>query len=143
MQKKISIIIFILILLLCFPPKVYANQLHTIFYYDIKNSRTKLMQEEINFHGDFSRQQITFIIFDNLINSKRMFIPKNSRLISIQIKDKNLILNLSNEIKNYGGSYYEQHLLNQIKLTAQNLQFDSLTILIDGQKQYLPEGTIF
>ena len=54
-----------------------------------------------------------------------------------------LILNISNQIKNYGGSYFERHLVNQIKMTADDLNIQSLKILIDGENEYLSEGTIF
>ncbi len=140
MRKKIYIVILILILLLCFPPKVFADQTNTIFYYDLQNGQTKLFHEQLNFHGDFLNSQIAFIIFDNLFCQQKMFIPQGSHLISVKIENETLILNLSSQIKNYGGSYFEQHLLTQIKLTAQNLNFDHFTILIDNQKQYLPEG---
>ena len=140
MRKKIYIVILILILLLCFPPKVFADQTNTIFYYDLQNGQTKLFQEKLNFHGDFPNSQIAFIIFDNLFCQQKMFIPQGSHLISARIENETLILNLSSQIKNYGGSYFEKHLLSQIKLTAQNLNFDHFSILIDNQKQYLPEG---
>lgn len=142
-MKKLSAVIIILLLLIIFSPKVYASQSNNIFYYELENGQTKLKHEAINFIGDFTKEQIAFIIFDNLIDSKRMFIPKNSHLIWAKIKDENLILNISNQIKNYGGSYFEKHLVNQIKMTANNLKIQSLKILIDGENEYLSEGTIF
>ena len=143
MRKKIYIIILILILLLCFPPKVFADQTNTIFYYDLENGQTKLMQEQLHFHGNFSKNQIAFIIFDNLISPQKMFIPQNAHVLSALVYNQNLILNLSGQIKNYGGSYFEQHLLSQINLTAQNLNLDNVTILIDNKKQYMPEGITY
>lgn len=149
MTKKLSCIaIFLLLFFMIFiifvmSKKVYAIEKHKLFYFKIKNNQPYLTYEHINFYGDFSKPQVAFIIFDNLFSTKKIFIPCDTHLISVQIKNQILILNLSNQIKNYGGHYYEKHLLEQIKKNTLELGLKNFKILIENQKDLLPEGIIY
>lgn len=149
MTKKLSriaiflLLFFMIFIILIMPKRVYAMSRHKLFYFKIKNNEPYLTYEQINFHGDFSKQQIAFIIFDNLFSPKKFFIPCDTHLISAQIKNQILILNLSKQIKNYGGNYYESHLLKQIKKNVLELGLKNFKLLIENKPDLLPEGIIY
>ncbi|NLM13674.1 MAG: GerMN domain-containing protein [Epulopiscium sp.] len=79
--------------------------------------------------GDTSRE-------DNLI-------PEGTKCINYSLEDGHLTLNFSKEIKNYGGTATEQWIVYQILSTGFSIpEVESITVLIEGRKDYLPEGTI-
>ena len=136
MTKKLSriaiflLLFFMIFIILIMPKRVYAMSRHKLFYFKIKNNEPYLTYEQIKFHGDFSKQQIAFIIFDNLFSPKKFFIPCDTHLISAQIK-------------NYGGNYYESHLIKQIKKNVLELGLKNFKLLIENKPDLLPEGIIY
>jgi spore germination protein GerM len=70
-------------------------------------------------------------------------IPEGTKLLSYSLEDHHLILDFSEEIKNYGGTLREQWIVSQILSTGFSMpEVNYITVLIEGQKDYFPEGTI-
>ncbi|HOP99817.1 MAG TPA: GerMN domain-containing protein [Acetivibrio clariflavus] len=68
--------------------------------------------------------------------------PENVELIGSKVDDKVLTLDFSKEIKNYGGNSREEGLLKQILYTMKQIKgVEKVEILIEGEKDDLPEGT--
>ncbi|WP_341878062.1 GerMN domain-containing protein [Defluviitalea saccharophila] len=70
-------------------------------------------------------------------------IPEGTKLIHYSFENHHLILNFSEDIKNYGGTATEQWIVYKILSTGFSIpEVESITVLIEGRKDYLPEGTI-
>ncbi len=144
MKLKIFIIAVTLFLIFAFPEKVKADT-GNIFYltfneYDEENFSVV----NINFEDNLNEAQKAELIFTEMLNNEKVtFVPENTKLLSTYFKNGHLILNLSPEIMNYGGNYYEECLIKQFTKTALDIPgVNALTLLIDGKLTYLPEGTI-
>jgi len=82
-----------------------------------------------------------WIMFLHLFNSGQDFVPENVEILSIWLEDGVLTLNLSAEVMEYGGTYFEYRFVNLILETAATLPYPNyLTVLVEGVAQHLPEG---
>lgn len=71
-------------------------------------------------------------------------LPKDTKVIDVKQQDSEVIVDFSKDIQEYGGGINtEQTLVNSIVLTV--LQFDgvdSVSLLVEGKADVLPEGTV-
>lgn len=71
-------------------------------------------------------------------------LPKDTKVIDVKQKDSEVIVDFSKDIQGYGGGINtEQTLVNSVVLTV--LQFDgvdSVSLLVEGKADVLPEGTV-
>jgi spore germination protein GerM len=120
----------------------------SVFYYTM-NEQGNLDQYEqkIIFYSPFTSEEKASILFENLFcksNSKLLWtaVPPNTTLIGLQLSEGHLVINVSKEIKEYGGSSWEQMVEIQLLDTAFSLDtVDQVTVRIEGKLDVLPEGT--
>lgn len=152
-KEKLKIKIFValaVVLFLCiFSEKVYAednNDSLYMYYYSFKDDGKEYFDSEsFCFFGSFTEEQKAFIIFDNLFNNtekdKINFVPEGTKILDIIIKDDILVLNVTNEIRNYGGTSYETAMIKQLAINALNFKgVKRLTLMFNGNYGALPEG---
>lgn len=127
-----------IIISLLFTTKVFGET-HSYSYYDEDDI---LNEEYINFEGEYEEEFKLWFLIYQLIESEKNYIPENTKLLGIKINKKYAELNFSKEILNYGGTSYEVRLINQIVDTSINFpNINYVTILVDGELVFLPEGT--
>ncbi len=137
--------IILLALVFAFPQAVKAEQVESVHYLKvIDNSIEKWEAKKLYFEDTASKDERTLSVFQNLFSKEEgSFIPKDVKVLNVETKNKHLIINFSEEILNYGGSYYEQRLLAQILKTAAYMEeVEKITICVNGKVAILPEGTI-
>ena len=149
---KILFAILIVLLIFIFPQNIGAQELDKlqIFYYEIDGDGEEMLAYyHIIIPAWLSVENRALIIFseifDNHNPSKMIYAPPNVQIlgISFHATDSHLILNLSPDILNYGGTHFEYKLIHKLLANAANItNVNYLTILIDGQRQYFPEGTL-
>jgi spore germination protein GerM len=82
-------------------------------------------------------------IFRDLSKEEESLIPKDTKLLDFKLEKGNLLLNFSKEIKNYGGNLTEQWMVYRILSAGFSIpKVESITVFIEGKKDYFPEGTI-
>ncbi len=139
--KKLVVIMLVLNL---FSFKAYGSEVYHWFYDENNNIQYKTA--EIIFTENISAEEKALFLFDNFFticnNEEVNFIPEGTELIDVKLKDGNLNLYMSSEIKSYGGgSEWEINLVGAILCTAFSLkEVKNVTLYIGGQIDYLPEG---
>ena len=125
-------------LIIVFPWEVCAD---TRYFYTQTGIEGNLLSHALNFYGDFTPDEQAFFLFDTLFLSGSSA-PKGTRVLSAKIYGDLLILNVSGEIKNYGGTFREMCVVDEILTTASSVPGVAyVTLLIDGAADYLPEGS--
>jgi hypothetical protein len=100
------------------------------------------MYREIELYGELTHEQKAFIIYSNMFE-EISFLPHDVKLLDVNINDTLLILNVSREIKNYGGNAAEHALVKMLQRNAWQIYgVGMLTLLIDSRLDCLPEGTM-
>lgn len=143
MAMKLKVLALILLLIFIFPQKARAGEREFIARFRTDDGMSMLTYEELDFIGVFSEKERAWVVFHNLLCSgKSEFVPQGVRLLSVNIVGGELIVNVSDQIRNYGGIYNEKHLRAQIVLTGLELRSaDTVTLLINGEPAVLPEGS--
>ncbi len=143
MSIKIKAILLIIIIIFLFPQKVKAEKGYVSYINFDENGNEIWATNELDLENNLSKEEISTKIFENLLNDKNeMFIPEGTKLLTLVINDGHLVLNVSDEIKNYGGCYYELCLKKQIIKTALSIpNINKVTLLIENSVEYLPEGS--
>ncbi len=145
-KKFLKILLLLLIIIFFIPKTVSADNLYKAYFYVDHDGVYEPYGEDYIFYGNFLAIEKGYILFDNVVHNQneklRSFVPKGTKLLSIKKEEDNLLVNFSEEIKNYGGSSWEQDLIKQLVLTG--LQVDgveNVTLLINGKLDTLAEGT--
>ncbi|WP_058486565.1 GerMN domain-containing protein [Defluviitalea phaphyphila] len=122
--------LFILVFMgLMFVSPALTEQITYVNNYEMKKPEEKVGKELTSF-------------FENTTDKENL-IPENTKLINVTFQDGHLILNISKEIKNYGGTLTEEWIIDKIlSIGFSANDVNSITILIEGEKDYFPEGTI-
>jgi len=141
---KLFIVLFILILLFAFPQSVGADSTKldklTIFYFDA--------DENISYYNIIIPAWLTIenralVVFKQVFD-KTVFVPQGVKVLDVFFHNEyaHLVINLSAEILNYGGTYFEYRLVTKLLMNASGIRgVGYFSIMIDGQWRYLPEGT--
>lgn len=145
MNKAIKILLILLpsVLLFLFPQRVSAQPEVLTLHYLV--DETTFESVDYYLYGEFTPQNKAEIIYRNLFSprdGKRVCIPEGTEVLSVDIYGGMLLLDVSADILNYGGgSAYELALVRQIMVNAAEIEgVESVTLLIDGERTYLPEG---
>ncbi len=144
MLKKL---IFIAIFVVIFFTNSYGNETeegYRLYYYSI-NKENKWESMEYKFYNNFTKLEKIEYLFNELFTNTKFikFIPEDVKLISVEIIGDELILNVSEEINNFGGSYYQSKLINQITRTGLSLKnINYVTLHIGGELLPLNEGIV-
>ena len=147
---KFFFALLLVLIIFIFPQSIGAQNLDKlqIFYYEIGVDG----EETLNYHhitipawlSVEHRALIIFTeIFDNADPDKMVFVPLNVRVLDAFFFEDtaHLILNVSAEILNYGGTYFEYMMINKLLANAGGIpEVGYFSIWINGQRQYLPEG---
>ncbi|MCL2376824.1 MAG: hypothetical protein FWC76_05440 [Defluviitaleaceae bacterium] len=81
-------------------------------------------------------------IFDNADNL--YYVPLDVRVFDVffHAEYAHLVINLSPEVLNYGGTHFEWEFVRILLINASSIEgVGYFTVLIDGQRRCLPEGT--
>ena len=149
---KILFALLLVLLIFIFPQSIAAQELDKIqiFYYEIGiDGEEMLSYYHITIPPWLSAENRALIIFseifDNFNPDKMIFVPPDVRILDIifHAEYAHLILNLSTDILNFGGTHFEYRLISKLLVNAANIrEAGYFSVWIDGQRQYLPEGTI-
>ncbi|MDR2903181.1 MAG: GerMN domain-containing protein [Clostridiales bacterium] len=148
-KKGIFLAVCIAVIVCIFPAKVRAAvgfESVDLYYYAFDDTGQAYFDaEKFCFYGNFTDTQKASILYENLFDhtdpDKISFVPEGTMLLGLEIEGDVLILNVSGDIKKYGGTAYETALLKQIGLNALNFPgVKRLTLMIDSNYQLLPEG---
>ncbi len=143
MSGRLKLAVVVIILIFIFPQKVKAAEAGLVIKFKTENGIIKTEYEEIKILGNFTPNERAYLIFCNLFLPENEFVPEGTRLLSTMIICDTLYVNVSSEIKNYGGIYYEKHLMAQIVRTGLEINgVDKVTLLIDGEISLLNEGSL-
>ncbi len=147
MQLKILMAILVLLFVLLLPQEVTAAEVHYIKIFDGEETWGVLEVlpdipapcESSEAQKNEQARKLFQAMFDSRLVS---FKPDNVLVLGATIEDEVLRLNLSKEILNYGGAYYEERLTEQLKRTALSIDgVSKLILLIEGEEAPLSEGT--
>ena len=84
---------------------------------------------------------LAWILFTQVFNSNADFVPQNVEILSIWFDDGVVTINLSEDVMNYGGTYFEYNFVNILLNNAAALPYPNyLTVLVEGRVRHLPEG---
>ena len=123
---RIAIVLLLLSLIFAFPQTIRAKEVDISARLSVEVKAMQIFSE----------------IFDN--SHERNYIPHSVRVLDTFFHKEyaHLVLNLSPEVLNYGGTHFEWHFVQILLMNAANMEeVGYFTVLIDGQLQYLPEGT--
>lgn len=147
---KILAIFFFVLLLFIFPQKLHSPETETInvFFYEVSNQGEDILSSySITIPYWLNTQQRAFIVFNEIFNNfdpdKMIYAPPNVQVLDVFFHpyEAHLILNVSDEILNYGGTHFEYRLVNKLLKNAGNIPgVGYFTVLIEGRREHLPEG---
>ena len=149
---KILFALMLLSLLFIFPQRIGAQELDRlqIFFYEIDAAGEEVLNYYyITIPARLSVEHRALVIFseifDNYNPNKMVFVPPDVRILDVLFLagSSHLILNLSSDILNFGGTHFEYKLIHKLLTNAAGVgEAAYFTILIDGQNQYFPEGAL-
>jgi len=120
-----------------------VSQAERVRVYTLCAEQEKFVYREIELYGRFAEYERAFIIYANLFDGSVVYIPPNVRLLDAIIRDAVLILNVSVEIMDGGGTVAEHALIDTILRNAWQIDgIEMVTLWIDGRLDYLPEGSM-
>jgi len=143
--------LFFLLLIFIFPQRVYADVDYIeVFYHKIDEDDEAFLVSYIiqvpSYLSVENRAMVVFSnIFDNTYVDEIIFVPKDVHIIDVFFSEEyaHLVINLSAEMLNYGGTYFEYRLVEKLIANAAALEEVAyFTILTEGQSLHLPEGTL-
>ncbi|MCL2573857.1 MAG: GerMN domain-containing protein [Defluviitaleaceae bacterium] len=149
--KRFIIAIVLVLIIFAFPQSVGSGELDMlkVFFYEISEDGHDVM----NYYNIIipvwlsveQRAIIVFTeIFDNFNPDEMIYAPPNVQVLDVVFDAENahLIVNLSLDILNYGGTYFEHLLITKLMTNAANItNVNYFTILINSEPRYFPEGT--
>ena len=142
MGLKLKLLAIVLLLIFIFPIRARACGQESIARFETQGNISRLTYEDLFFTGEFTTRERAWVIFYNLLCMGRSeFVPQGVELLGVTLVQGELVVNVSSHIKNYGGTYNEEHLHAQLVLSGLGIcGVDAVTLLIDGEPGVLPEG---
>lgn len=145
-MKKHILMIYMIILLIRFNiMKINAQETFRIYYLE------RTLEENLSFSeyvilGDFMNNKKVKLLLETLLyNSEGVinYVPEGSKILGTTLINKDLFVNFNSNVKKYGGINYENNFIRQILHTCFQIEdIKSVTFLIDGKFDILPEGTL-
>jgi len=119
------------------------------FYYfkSDENGFDVLKKEKYEFYNSLKTEDKIYILLKNLFNNSQSMInymPEGSKIISLSLENGELIINVNENVKNYGGgANFEIKFIEQILFNVFQFEdIENVTLLINGKVDYLPEGSV-
>ncbi len=144
MNIKNIILIAVVIYIFIFPDKAKAEEI-TVYYLKDDDVYNDMLKQTFEVENTNNSAKKIFITLDKLFNIHNVnYVPQNTKILNIEKIGKNIYINVSGEILSYGGgSTYEVGLVRQLLYNIfQFKEVDIVSIFIDNEKKYLPEGTL-
>ena len=148
---RILVALLLLALIFAFPQGVGAAESDklTIFFYEIGDDGEDVISSYIiaippHLSVEARAMLIFSEIFDNANSDKMIYAPRDVRILDVFFHREyaHLVLNLSSEVMNYGGTHFEWQFVRKLIANAASIrEVGYLSVLVDGQRRYLPEGT--
>lgn len=143
--KKNILYVLIIVFILLITELVYCNenkqQYETYYYYSLDNEDMVWENEEVEFNYANFDESLNSFFYNYFNNHNLICMPVDTTFLETYYDNGNLFINISPEILNHGGSFYESVLLSQIFRTALSINgVNSVTILINNSFVYMPEG---
>ena len=127
-----------------FVGEIYAKSYKLVYNdYNTVSNETCQQYEYIEVNDNLSfEEQITYAINYFFSSPNNQYIPSNVSVLSVVVNDDELILNVTEDIQNYGGTFYEKALVEQLLETTLSIEgINKVTLLIEGESKPLTEGT--
>jgi len=159
-MKKIGFYSILLIISLLFNWDIYAEnivkqelmQKPGIYVYQVQEEPTTYMDPmvwiQVPLQSEITMKEQVYNTIESLFqwsNTEDLYscIPQGTSVLSVVIEKDQCILNISQELIQYGGgTYIEKMIVEQLCATVFSFpQIQKVTILIEGMFQILPEGT--
>ncbi|MDR1532448.1 MAG: GerMN domain-containing protein [Clostridiales bacterium] len=142
MKLKLQLLLLAGLLIFTFPQKAGAESVYLINYLAFdENGREYWTTGEV-YTEAIDSGQIAYSVFSAMFGGENTYcIPAGVTVLGTEIREGNLFLDLSAEILDYGGSFYEERLKAQLISTALGLPgVASLSLLVNGRRAGLSEG---
>ena len=98
--------------------------------------------EQINLPAVETAEEHARMAFEYFFRYGKYGVPQGVEVLSIEMADGLLTVDVSEDILGYGGSAFERALVAQLKQIASDIPgADSLTLLIEGEEGLLVQGT--
>jgi len=142
---KLLIVLLTVLAIYAFPQEVHAE--HELFFYYVQydnNGEAVWKKTAVTVGPEPSLDRRAFALFKAFFTSELpSSVPGGTRLLQAYVIEGELFLNVSEEILQYGGTYNETIIKEQIFRTARELDgADTITLLIEGWETPLTEGTL-
>lgn len=131
-----------IILFLVTSSNVYAGGMQNFFYIKYDGEKEVWVEEELNLGDVDTEYEKAYVVISNLFSVEgTSFIPKDIKILDTYLLEDCIVLNVSKDINNYGGTYYEKRLIAQIVKNILGIEgVNKVTLLIDGEDVSLNEG---
>lgn len=144
-KNKALIYLLVIFLLFLFPQTIKAAEYGNVHFYKItEDGNLEWADSEVEIPDGLTVNERAALIFTRLFEDAEIpFIPDNVEILGVSVFDGCLGLNVSGDILNYGGTYYEIHLRNQIIKTALSIPgISKVSLSIENLREHLTEGGI-
>ncbi len=145
MKLRLLLILLVLCAIFIFPQKVRAAEEGTLYILDFDREGQPFWQTKpVDLPLEESMEEQAQALFEALLADPDLgFMPENVQVLGTFYAEGHLFVNLSQAITQYGGGYTEKCLTAQLANTGFSLSgVESVTLLVEGQLTYLPEGTL-
>lgn len=146
MSLRYKIILLFIFYIFMFPSKVNAEESLNYYLYADDEEDFNIYPKEIILNGNFSDMEKLQFLLENLLNydgNMLKYISEDTEIKWITIKNNEAIVSFSNEIKNYGGCFYENALIYQLLKTVFEIDnINYFTLYIENKIDFLNEGSI-
>lgn len=120
---------------------IVAISILQIFFY---NSDRSFGYNEIIMPENFPVKYQAWVMFTEIFGRHNFdFVPQDVRVLAVNFDnyDGHLTLDVSAEIMNYGGTYFEYYFVKKLIKNATSLEeVCYFTLLVEGELIHLPEG---
>lgn len=145
MALKYKFIVVIIIFIFAFPFRVKAEEKLSYYVYE-ESVEGELILTPINVfvEDNLSDVKKLEILLENLLNydgNMIKYINNNTKIRWIAIKNKTAIIAFSEDIKKYGGNFYEKALIYELAKTVFEVSdIDFFTLYVEDKLDCLNEG---
>lgn len=141
-RNFLKIFLLVTILILIFPIYTFCEERLVNMYYYVEDDNNIYLESNPIYFNELSDRNTVYVLFNNFFENEYVaYIPTNTKLLNVYLYQNDLFIDLSSDVLKHGGNYYERMLLEQIYINAFQFSFiETVTILVDGEYQALPEG---
>lgn len=126
------------------PNYINAEEIYKIYY--LEDNEKISFDEYIFLKECTEKEKIELLLNTYVYNAKNhvIYIPEDTKILDLNLINKDLYINFNENILNYGGgSYYETNLIRLIlHICFQFNNIDTVTFLIENKFMLLPESSL-